>query len=84
MKTNKVTVESTATLVVAADDETRHLYFHNASGGSVYLGGSDVTTTTGWHLQNNAYAEFVLPANETMHGIVATGTRDILIMGSFD
>ena len=84
VKTKKVTVETTATLIVAADDQTRTIYLHNGSGGSIYLGGSDVTTGIGWHLQNNAYVEFVVPANQTIYGIVASGTRDVIAFGSFD
>lgn len=84
MKTFVVTVNTTATLVVPADIETRDVYLHNASGGSIYLGGSDVTTATGYHLQNNAYGEFRIPGNETLYGIVSTGTRDVFVLRSSD
>ena len=84
VKTFVVTVNATATLVVPADIETRTVYLHNASGGSIYLGGSDVTAATGYHLQNNAYASFVVPGNETIYGIVSTGTRDVFVFRSAD
>ena len=44
MKSVAVTVATTATLLIAADNQNRTCYFHSTSG-STYLGDSAVTTT---------------------------------------
>ena len=52
MHSAKVTVATTATLIVPADDKPRTIYIHNAGGAKIYVGGSSVTTTTGFHIGN--------------------------------
>jgi hypothetical protein len=75
-----VTVTTTATLVVAADDKNRTVYLHNPSGVKMYLGGSTVTTTTGFHLDNGDTLTIELPLRETLHGIVAAGSHDVVVL----
>ena len=80
MISTKVTVATTATLVLPAEDKNRTVYFHNPSGTKIYLGGSNVTTTTGFHLDSNSSQDFFVPTNEKMYGIVASSTHDIIVL----
>ena len=84
MKAFKVSVTTTATLIVAADIEKRTIYLHNDSGGSIYLGGSDVTTTVGYHFKNQETLALDIPQGETLYGITATNTHDISVLRSSD
>lgn len=77
MKSSAVTVASTPTLIVGADDLNRWVYIHNGGGAKIYLGGSTVTTADGYHLANNESVEIFLPMKETIFGIVASGTNVI-------
>ena len=80
MISNSVTVGTTAILVVPADDKNRTVYLHNAGGGKVYLGGSNVTSTTGFHLNNNEATELFVPLKETVYGISASGTNAVIVL----
>ena len=79
MKTSAVTVNTTATLLIAADDTTRVCYLHSGTG-SVYVGGSDVTTSTGIHLPNGTTMQLTVPFKETIYGIVTTGTQTMRVL----
>ena len=80
MKSTSVTVGTTAILVVNADDINRTVYLHNAGGGKVYLGGSNVTSTTGFHLNNNEATEIFIPLKETLYAISASGTNAVIVL----
>jgi len=80
MYSTKVTIAATATLVVPSDDKPRTVYIHNSGGLTIYLGGSDVTTLTGFHLGNNEKQDFFVPTNEKLYGIVGNDTNDILVL----
>lgn len=80
MKSSAVTVGTTATLIVAADDINRVVYLHNSGGQTVYIGNGDVTTTTGFHLGNNENQEIVLPLRQTLYGVVSANTNEIIVL----
>lgn len=80
MKSSAVTVGTTATLLVAADDINRVVYLHNSGGQTVYIGNGDVTTTTGFHLGNGENQEIVLPSRQTLYGVVGANTNDIIVL----
>ncbi len=75
-----VTVTTTATLVVPKDDKPRTVYLHNSAGTTIYLGGSAVTTSNGYHLGNGETETLFIPTNETLYGIVAAGSHDIKVL----
>jgi hypothetical protein len=78
MKSVAISVTSTATLIVSADDIPREVYVHSASG-SIYLGGSTVTTDTGIHLPNNTTITVFIPAKETLYAI-SSGTHTVKVL----
>ena len=73
MIATQTTVGTTATKIIDKDNTTREIVVHVVGNQIVYLGGFDVTTTTGFYVDKNAGAVRiqVLP-NETLYGIVAT------------
>lgn len=84
MKSFAVTVNATATTIVPADNDTRTVYLHNESGGSIYLGGSDVSTANGYHLKNNETMSVVVPGGSTLQAIVASGTATLIVLRPSD
>lgn len=80
MKSVAVTVATTATLIVAADDQNRWIYIHNAGGAKIYVGNADVTTSTGYHIGNGESQQIFIPSKETLYGVVASSTNVINVM----
>jgi hypothetical protein len=79
MKSTSVTVTTSASLLVDADNQNRICYFHSTSG-STYLGGSTVTSSTGLHLPNNQTITITIPLGEKLYGVAASGTTDVRIL----
>ena len=78
--TNKV-VTATASLVIAADDLQRTCYIHVIGAGAVYLGGNDVTSTNGLPTEKHAAPlELIVPQNETVWAVTASGTENLRIL----
>ena len=80
MKSSAVTVATTPTLIIGADDQNRWVYIHNGGGAKIYVGDQTVTTQTGYHIANNESAEFFLPLQQTLYGIVASNTNIINVL----
>ena len=78
MKSATTTVTTAATLLIAADNQTRTCYVH--PNATTYVGNSAVTNTTGFHCLANTPISFVIPAGETLYGITATGTATVLTL----
>jgi len=79
VKTSVVTVTTSATLLIAADNQPRICYLHSGSG-SLYIGGSDVTAANGIHLPNGTTMEITVPFNETIYGITSSGTNTVRVL----
>lgn len=69
------TITTTATLIIDADSVNRTIVIHAIGNGTVYLGGSNVTISSGFYLDKAAGPVVMqLPPAEKLYGIVATGT----------
>jgi hypothetical protein len=79
MKSIAITVTTSPTLLISADNQNRICYLHTTSGSS-YLGDSSVTSSTGLHLENNSTIEIHLPLGETLYGIASTGTTNVRVL----
>jgi hypothetical protein len=79
MKSVAVTVTTSPTLLIAADNQNRICWLHTTSG-STYLGDSAVTSSSGLHLENNSTMEIHLPLGETLYGITGTGTTNVRVL----
>ena len=77
----QVTVTTSPTLLVAADESHRTVYLHVMGNATVYLGGADVTTATGTATEKHTTPVAIeVPANETLYGIVVTATEDVRVL----
>lgn len=79
MKSVATTVTTTATLICAADNQNRTVYLHSGTG-SVYIGGSDVTSSTGVHLPNGTAMSLFIPANETLYAITSASSQTLVTL----
>jgi hypothetical protein len=81
VKSTKYTVTTTAQIVVPAKNYNREIYTHVTGNGIVYLGGSDVLSTTGTPTEKHtAPAAFFVPAGETLYAIVESATEDLRVL----
>ena len=79
MKSQAFTVGTSPMVLIASDNQNRTCYVH-ASSGSVYLGGSVVTSSTGLHLPSNQTITITLPVGESLYGIASSGTTDVRVL----
>ena len=81
MRSTQTSVGTTATLLIAASTVNRVAVIHPLSTTDLYLGASTVTTSNGFLLEkNDGYMSITIPANETLYGIVATGTETVTVL----
>jgi len=81
MRSTQTSVTTTATLLVASSTVNRNIVIHSASTTDVYLGASTVSTSTGFLLEkNDGPLTVTVPAGETLHGIVSTGTETVTVL----
>ena len=81
MKSAHVTITTSPTLLIDKDNKNRYVYLHVVGNMTVYLGASNVTTSTGLNTEKHTTPlEFFLPINEQLYGIVATGTEDVRVL----
>lgn len=58
----------------------QEVYLHNEHGSAVYLGGSNVTTGTGYELANNENVTMKIPQDNELYGITGSGTGNLHIV----
>jgi hypothetical protein len=81
MKSAAVTVTTSPTLLVEKDDTNRYVYLHVVGNATVFLGGSNVSTSNGLNTEKHTTPlEIFLPINERLYGIVASATEDIRVL----
>ena len=80
MKSTAVSITTSPTLIIAADDKNRSIYIHNAGGAKIYIGGSNVSTSSGYHLGNGESQEIYLPMRETIYAVVASDSNEITVL----
>jgi len=80
---SQVTVAATATQILAADDIHRRVLFHVVGNSIVYLGGSNVTTSTGFYIDKaSGVIPIDIPPKRALYGIVSTGTEVVTVLVS--
>lgn len=81
MKSSAYTISTSATKIIAADDMHRTCYIHVTGSGSVYLGGSDVTSSNGTATEKNGVPfEIVIPQRQELWAIIASGTENVRVL----
>ncbi len=81
MRSSAVTVTTSPTLLVAADDTHRSVYLHVVGNATVYLGSETVTTANGLNTEKHtAPFEIIIPSRQTLYGIVAASTKVVRVL----
>ena len=80
IKTDQVSLTTTRSVIVAAHPGNRQVALH--AKGQVYIGGSDVTASNGYHMDNGDKLEITLPADVALYGITSTGTNVVSVLWS--
>jgi len=77
--TNNVvtTNASTAVLIKKASTNPIKLNLHNSSGGVIYIGGSNVSSSNGYHLNTSENLDLILLSGNSLYGLSGSGSRDI-------
>jgi hypothetical protein len=72
-------ITSTRQIVIAADDQPRHVYLQTVGNSTVYVGGADVTSSLGvpYEKHSSPHTVFV-PTNETIYAVCADGVTETL------
>jgi len=79
MRSASITVTTSPTVLISADNQNRICYLHSTSG-STYLGNSSLTSSTGLHLPNNQTIQIQIPLGESLYGIAGSGTTDVRVL----
>jgi hypothetical protein len=78
--TAQITVGTARVLLAAADDSAQRVTLHNNdSAQQVFIGGSDVTTSNGMHLDGKEERQITLNPGESLYGI-AGGSYVVSVM----
>ena len=79
--TSQKTVTTSPTLLVTANRADQMVYLHSSSG-IIYIGNSDVTTSTGYRMDNGDKLTLQLSDNEALYGIASSGTSTMMVMAT--
>lgn len=81
MRSSAITVTTSPTLLVPADDTHRTIYLHIEGNAIVFIGNQNVTTSTGVSTEKHtAPIELIIPSKQTLYGIVSSGTADVRVL----
>ena len=76
--TNVFTVTTTRGIVVAANRADQVVQLHSASG-TIYIGGSNVTTANGYRLDNGDKLQVPLSDLEDLYAVASSGTATLYV-----
>jgi hypothetical protein len=65
-------VNSTAQLLVESYGENRRVVLHNSNDHPCFLGGADVSSTTGFLFSKNSNIEFLVPIGSAIYAVTAS------------
>jgi len=71
---------SAAVKIISSVNYEQVINLHNSSGNNMYLGGSDVSTSNGFHLPNNTDVVVRVQQDNELWGLMATGTGSIHVL----
>jgi hypothetical protein len=58
----------------------QHIYLHNNHGNKMYLGGSDVSSTNGLHLETHATIELRIPQDNELYALADSSEGNIVVL----
>lgn len=76
----QVTVNTTATVLVAATAFDQTVYLHNSGNGVVYLGAANVSTANGYKLDNGDKITIGVGDHEALYAVTANGTNVVSVL----
>ena len=76
----QVTVNATATVLVAETAFDQTVYLHNSGGGIVYLGAANVSVANGYKLDNGDKITIGVGDHEALYAITASGTNVVSVL----
>ena len=76
----QVSINSTASVLVAATAFDQTVYIHNSGGGVVYLGAANVTTANGYKLDNGDKITIGVGDHEALYAVTASGTNVVSVL----
>ena len=76
--TSKVTVTTTAQTIVSLDNVTQYVHLH--SKGATYIGNTDVTTETGFLLDNDDRSVITVPEGCALGAVASTGSHTLYVL----
>lgn len=76
----QVSVNATATVLVAETAFDQTVYLHNSGGGVVYLGAANVTTANGYKLDNGDKITIGVGDHEALYAVTASGTNVVSVL----
>lgn len=79
LRSNSFTVGITPTLIITAESSPVLLNIHSDSNIDVFLGGSDVTLTTGYHMRKEDVLNMSLHSGGSLYAISAVPTSIIVM-----
>ena len=71
---------SSPTKIISSVNFEQSVYIHNEVGGAIYVGGSDVSTATGYHLANHENVTMRIPQDNELYAITSSGTGNVHIV----
>jgi hypothetical protein len=80
----QVSVSTTAVIIVAATNFDQTVNLHNLGGGSVYLGGSNVTTSNGYKFDNGDKLTVTVGDHEALYAVAASGTHTVAVLSQIN
>ena len=76
----QVTVTTTAVIIAPAANSYQNIYLHNLGAGAIYIGGSNVTTSNGYKLDNGDKLSLIIGDVEALYGVAASGTHTLAVL----
>lgn len=73
MQSGQVTITTSPTLIADTSTTYKEVHIHGAQG-AFFVGGSTVTDTTGYKIDNGNKTIFLLTPTDTLYGITSSGT----------
>jgi hypothetical protein len=76
--TSKVTVTTTAQTIVSLDNVTQYVHLH--SKGATYVGNTNVTTETGFLVDNDDKLVITVPEGCALSAVTTTGSHTLYVL----
>ena len=76
----QVTVTTTAVIIAPAANSYQNIYLHNLGAGAIYIGGSNVTTSNGYKLDNGDKLSLIIGDREALYAIASSGTHNVGVL----